>query len=128
MEHTLPDLPYAKDALEPHISNETFEYHHGKHHKAYVDKLNELIKGTQFENMSLGDIIMSSEGPIFNNAAQHWNHTFFWQCLSPNGGGVPKGKVQDAILNKYGTFEAFKKELAKKAIENFGSGWTWLVQ
>jgi Fe-Mn family superoxide dismutase len=128
MEHKLPELPYPKEALEPHISAETFEYHYGKHHKAYVTKLNELIKGTQFENMSLEEIIKASEGPVFNNAAQHWNHTFFWNCMRPDAGGTPTGKVSDLINKKWGSFQKFQEEFSSKAVANFGSGWTWLVQ
>lgn len=128
MEHKLPELPYSKDALSPHISAETLEYHHGKHHKAYVTKLNELIKGTKFEKMSLEEIVKNSEGPIFNNAAQHWNHSFFWQCLSPKGGGHPGGKINDLIASKWGNFDKFKDAFAKEAVANFGSGWTWLAQ
>ena len=128
MEHKLPDLPYSKEALQPHISAETLEYHHGKHHKAYVTKLNELIKGTEFENMALEDIIVKAEGPVFNNAAQHWNHSFFWNCLSPNAGGNPDGKIADLINKKFGDFNKFKDEFSKMAVANFGSGWTWIVQ
>lgn len=128
MEHQLPNLPYPKDALQPHISAETLEYHHGKHHKAYVTKLNTLIKGTKFENMSLEDIIKGSEGGLFNNAAQTWNHTFFWNCLSPKGGGVPGGKINDLITQKWGSLDKFKEEFSNSAINNFGSGWTWLVK
>jgi superoxide dismutase, Fe-Mn family len=128
MEHKLPELPYAKDALQPHISAETLEYHHGKHHNAYVTKLNELIKGTKHENMSLEEIILSSEGGVFNNAAQVWNHTFFWNCLAPKGGGAPTGKVAELINKKWGSFDKFKDEFAKAAVGNFGSGWTWLIQ
>jgi len=128
MEHKLPELPYPKDALQPHISAETFEYHHGKHHNAYVTKLNELIKGTKFESMSLEEIIKNSEGALFNNAAQTWNHTFFWNCMAPKAGGVPGGKVADLINKKWGSFDKFKEEFAKSAVGNFGSGWTWLVQ
>ncbi len=128
MEHKLPELPYPKDALQPHISAETFEYHHGKHHNAYVTKLNELIKGTKFESMSLEEIIKNSEGALFNNAAQTWNHTFFWNCMAPKAGGVPGGKVADLIDKKWGSFDKFKEEFAKSAVGNFGSGWTWLVQ
>lgn len=128
MEHKLPELPYAKDALQPHISAETFEYHHGKHHNAYVTNLNNLIKGTKYESMTLEEIIKSSEGGLFNNAAQVWNHTFFWNCMSPKGGGVPGGKVADLINQKWGSFDKFKEEFAKNAVGNFGSGWTWLVQ
>src|SRR3989344_9065586 len=128
MEHKLPELPYPKDALQPHISAETFEYHHGKHHNAYVTKLNELIKGTKFESMSLEEIIKNSEGALFNNAAQTWNHTFFWNCMAPKAGGVPGGKVADLINKKWGSFDKFKEEFAKSAVGNFCSGWTWLVQ
>jgi Fe-Mn family superoxide dismutase len=127
MEHKLPDLPYPKEALQPHISSETLDYHHGKHHKAYVTKLNELIKGTKFENMSLEEVIKGSEGPIFNNAAQHWNHTFFWSCMAPKAGGYPGGKVGDLINKKWGTFDKFKEDFSKSAVANFGSGWTWIV-
>ena len=128
MEHKLPALPFSLEALEPNMSTETLQYHHGKHHKAYVDKLNELIKGTKFENMGLEEIILSSEGKIFNNAAQHWNHSFFWQCLSPDGGGAPTGKIGELINKQWKTFDAFKEEFAKSAVDNFGSGWTWLVE
>lgn len=128
MEHKLPELPFSKDALQPHISVETFEYHHGKHHNAYVVKLNELIKGTKFEDMSLEDIIKNSEGGIFNNSAQVWNHTFFWNCMGPNKGGAPTGKIADAINKKWGSFDKFKEEFSKSAVGNFGSGWTWLIK
>ena len=128
MEHKLPELPYSKEALQPHISAETFEYHYGKHHKAYVTKLNELIKGTKFENMSLEEIIKNSEGAIFNNSAQTWNHTFFWNCMAPKAGGLPGGKLSDLINKKWGSFDKFKEDFAKNAVGNFGSGWTWLVQ
>lgn len=129
MEHKLPDLPYAKDALQPHISAETLEFHHGKHHKAYVTKLNELIKGTEFENRSLEDIIVDAPaGPIFNNAAQHWNHSFFWKCMGPGSGGTPEGKIAELITKKFGDFEKFKDEFSKLAVANFGSGWTWIVE
>jgi len=128
MEHTLPPLPYAKDALQPHISAETLEYHYGKHHQAYVTNLNNLIKGTEFENMSLEEIIQKSQGGVFNNSAQVWNHTFFWNCMTPNGGGAPTGAVADAINAKWGSFDKFKEEFQKSAVSNFGSGWTWLVK
>lgn len=128
MEHKLPELPYPKDALQPHISAETLEYHYGKHHQAYVNKLNTLIKGTKFENMSLEDIIRNSEGGLFNNAAQTWNHTFFWNCMSPKGGGHPGGKLNDLINKKWGNYDKFKEEFSTNAVNNFGSGWTWLVQ
>ena len=127
MEHQLPELPFAKNALEPHISAETFDYHYGKHHRAYVTKLNELIKGSKFEYMPLEEIILSSEGPIFNNAAQIWNHTFFWNCMKPQGSGKPTGKVADLISGKWGSFEKFQEDFSKAAVANFGSGWTWLV-
>ena len=128
MEHTLPPLPYAKDALQPHISAETLEYHYGKHHATYVTNLNNLIKGTEFEAMSLEEIVKKSSGGIFNNSAQVWNHTFFWNCMAPNAGGAPTGKVADAINAKWGSFDKFKEEFSKSALGNFGSGWTWLVQ
>ncbi|MFS2016445.1 superoxide dismutase [Massilia sp. CT11-108] len=128
MEHTLPPLPYAKDALQPHISAETLEYHYGKHHQAYVTNLNNLIKGTEFENLSLEEIIKKSQGGVFNNSAQVWNHTFFWNCMTPNGGGAPTGPVADAINTKWGSFDKFKEEFQKSAVGNFGSGWTWLVK
>ena len=127
MEHTLPPLPYPMDALQPHMSKETLEYHYGKHHQAYVTNLNNLIKGTEFENLALEDIIKKSSGGVFNNSAQVWNHTFFWSCLSPQGGNAPSGKVADAINAKWGSFDAFKEAFTKSAIGNFGSGWTWLV-
>jgi len=128
MEHTLPPLPYAMDALAPTISQETLEYHYGKHHATYVTNLNNLIKGTEFENMSLEEIVKKSSGGIFNNAAQVWNHTFYWNGLKPQGGGAPTGKVLDAINAKWGSFDKFKEEFNKSALGNFGSGWTWLVQ
>ncbi|MFA5169974.1 MAG: Fe-Mn family superoxide dismutase [Sulfuriferula sp.] len=128
MIHELPALPYAKDALQPHISAETIEYHYGKHHQAYVTNLNNLIKGTEFEALSLEDIILQSAGGVFNNAAQVWNHTFYWNCLSPNGGGAPTGALADAINAKWGSFDAFKEAFSKAAIGTFGSGWAWLVK
>ena len=129
MHHTLPDLPFAKNALEPHMSAETLEYHHDKHHQAYLTNLNNLIPGTEYENMSLEDIIKKAPaGGIYNNAAQVWNHTFFWNCLSPNGGGAPNGPLMDAINKKWGSFEEFKKAFQTSAVGNFGSGWTWLVK
>jgi Fe-Mn family superoxide dismutase len=128
MEHKLPALPYAKDALQPHISKETLEFHYGKHHQAYVTNLNNLIKGTEFENSSLEDIARKASGGIFNNAAQVWNHTFYWNCLSPQGGGTPSGALGDAINMKWGSFGAFKEAFSKSAVGNFGSGWTWLVK
>ncbi|MEX0623065.1 superoxide dismutase [Saccharospirillum sp.] len=128
MAFELPELPYAINALEPHISQETLEYHHGKHHNTYVTKLNGLIPGTEFEGKSLEDIIKSSSGGVFNNSAQIWNHTFYWHSLSPNGGGAPTGALGDAINAKWGSFEAFQKEFDEKAVNNFGSSWTWLVK
>ena len=128
MAFELPALPYAKDALEPHISAETLDFHHGKHHNTYVVKLNGLVPGTEFENKSLEEIIKSSTGGIFNNAAQIWNHTFYWQCLAPNAGGEPTGAVADAINASFGSFEEFKAKFTDSAINNFGSSWTWLVK
>ena len=128
MEHTLPALPYAMDALAPTISAETLEFHYGKHHKAYVDNLNNLIKGTEFENASLEEIVKKSSGGIFNNAAQVWNHTFYWNSMKPNGGGAPTGALADAINAKWGSFDAFKEAFSKCAVTTFGSGWAWLVK
>ena len=128
MKHKLPELPYDMKALEPHISQETLEYHYGKHHATYVEKLNQLIQNTEFENASLEDIIEKSEGGIFNNAAQVWNHTFYWNCLSPKGGGEPKGALADAIGAKFGSFAKFKETFSSQAVGNFGSGWTWLIK
>ncbi|WP_333707731.1 superoxide dismutase [Tepidimonas ignava] len=130
MEHTLPPLPFAIDALEPYYSKETLEYHHGKHHNAYVVNLNNLQKGTEFESMSLEDIVRKAPnpGPIYNNAAQVWNHTFFWNCMKPNGGGEPTGALADAIRARWGSYAAFREAFVKSAVGNFGSGWTWLVQ
>ena len=128
MEHKLPDLPYALDALQPHISKETLEFHHGKHHQTYVTNLNNLIKGTEFENMSLEDIIKKSAGGMFNNAAQVWNHTFYWLGLKPNGGGQPSGALADAINKKFGSFDEFKKQFTQTCVTTFGSGWGWLVK
>lgn len=127
--HTLPELPFAKDALAPHMSAETLEYHHDKHHAAYVNNLNNLIKGTEYENLKLEEIVKKAPaGGVYNNAAQVWNHTFFWNCLSPNGGGEPKGALADAIKAKWGSFDEFKKAFTASAVGNFGSGWTWLVK
>jgi Fe-Mn family superoxide dismutase len=128
MEHTLPPLPYAQDALAPHISKETLEFHHGKHHNAYVTNLNNLIKGTEFENLSLEDIVRKSSAGIFNNAAQVWNHTFFWHSMKPAGGGAPTGAIADAINAAFGDFKTFVDKFKAAAASNFGSGWTWLVQ
>jgi Fe-Mn family superoxide dismutase len=129
MEHQLPALPYAKDALAPHMSAETFDYHYSKHHQAYVTNLNNLIKGTDFENKSLEDIVKTAPaGGIYNNAAQVWNHTFFWNCMKPNGGGAPGGALAEAIARKWGGLEEFKKAFQASAVGNFGSGWTWLIK
>jgi superoxide dismutase, Fe-Mn family len=128
MAFELPALPYAKNALEPHISAETLEYHYGKHHATYVTKLNGLVEGTEMASKSLEEIVKSSEGGVFNNAAQIWNHTFYWNCLSPNGGGEPTGALADAIKAKWGSFADFKAALNDKAVNNFGSSWTWLVK
>ena len=128
MQHQLPPLPYAIDALTPHISKETLEFHYGKHHNAYVTNLNNLIKGTEFENLSLEEIIKKSSGGIFNNSAQVWNHTFFWHSMKPGGGAAPTGALAAAIAKKWGSYEAFKEAFSKSAVGNFGSGWTWLVK
>ncbi|GLS84357.1 Fe-Mn family superoxide dismutase [Paraferrimonas haliotis] len=124
----LPALPYAMDALEPHLSKETLEYHYGKHHNTYVVKLNGLIPGTEFEGKSLEDIVKTSSGGIFNNAAQIWNHTFYWNGLAPNAGGAPSGSIAAAIDASFGSFDAFKAAFNDKAVNNFGSSWTWLVK
>lgn len=128
MSHTLPELPYALDALAPHISRETLEYHYGKHHQAYVTKLNTLIKGSEFENATLEEIIKKADGGVFNNAAQVWNHTFYWHCLSPQGGRQPAGELGKAIDSAFGSFEAFKEQFTQTAINTFGSGWAWLIK
>ncbi|AQV92988.1 Superoxide dismutase [Fe] [Cupriavidus laharis] len=128
MEHKLPPLPYAHDALAPHISKETLEFHHDKHHQTYVTNLNNLIKGTEFENSTLEEIVKKSSGGIFNNAAQVWNHTFYWESMKPNGGGQPTGALADAINAKWGSFDKFKEEFTKTAVGTFGSGWAWLVK
>jgi Fe-Mn family superoxide dismutase len=128
MEHKLPELPYNGDALVPHISAETIDYHYGKHHKAYVDNLNKLISATEFENMSLEEIIQKASGGIFNNAAQVWNHSFYWNCLSPEGGGEPIGELAAAITSNFGSFEEFKNKFTNAAVTLFGSGWAWLVK
>ncbi len=128
MAFQLPALPYAINALEPHISQETLEYHHGKHHNTYVVKLNGLVEGTELSEKSLEEIIKTSTGGVFNNAAQIWNHTFYWHCLSPNAGGEPTGEVADAIVKAFGSFEEFKAKFTDSAINNFGSSWTWLVK
>ncbi len=128
MTHELPKLPYAMNALAPYISQETLEYHYGKHHQAYVNNLNNLIKGTEFADLSLEDTILKSSGGIFNNAAQVWNHTFYWHCLNPKSAGGPSGSLADAIQKKFGSFEEFKKQFSQAAITVFGSGWAWLVK
>ena len=128
MSFELPALPYAKDALAPHISAETLEYHYGKHHQAYVTNLNNLIKGTAFEGKSLEEIVRTSEGGVFNNAAQVWNHTFYWNCLAPNAGGEPEGELAAAIAKSFGSFADFKAKFTDAAAKNFGAGWTWLVK
>lgn len=128
MEHVLPELPYARDALAPHISSETIDYHYGKHHQTYVTNLNNLVKGTPNEDKTLEEIIKTSSGGLFNNSAQVWNHTFYWNCLKPNGGGEPSGKLGEAIVKSFGSFAAFKEQFTQTAITTFGSGWAWLVQ
>ena len=128
MEHKLPELPYAKDALAPGISAETIEYHYGKHHKAYVDNLNKLILGTEFEKMSLEAIVKKASGAIFNNAAQDWNHSFYWNCLSPKAGGEPTILLANAINKNFGSFAQFKEKFTNTAITTLGSGWAWLVK
>ncbi|WP_320837785.1 superoxide dismutase [Zhongshania sp.] len=124
----LPVLPYAQNALEPHISAETIEYHYGKHHQSYVDKLNKLTSSNEFEEMPLEDIVKKATGTIFNNAAQVWNHNFYWSCLSPQGGGVPTGALAEEITKKFDSMDAFQKAFGDSAVSNFGSGWTWLVK
>ena len=128
MAFSLPELPYAKNALEPHISAETLEYHYGKHHQTYVDKLNGMVEGSDLAGKSLEEIIQNASGGLVNNAAQVWNHTFYWHCLSPNGGGAPSGKLAELIDRDFGSFDDFVSQFNEKAVGNFGSGWTWLVQ
>jgi Fe-Mn family superoxide dismutase len=128
MAYELPPLPYAMDALEPFISKRTLEFHYGKHHQAYVNNLNNLVPGTEFEGKSLEDIIKNSSGGVFNNGAQVWNHTFYWNCLAPNAGGAPTGTVEDAIVESFGSFDGFKDQFSKAAATLFGSGWAWLVK
>jgi Fe-Mn family superoxide dismutase len=128
MTFTLPALPYAMDALAPHISKETLEYHYGKHHQTYVTNLNKLVEGTDSATLSLEELIKTASGGVFNNAAQVWNHSFYWECLSPNGGGEPSGALLDAITQAFGSFMAFKEQFTQAAITTFGSGWAWLVQ
>lgn len=124
----LPELPFARDALAPHISEETLDFHYGKHHQTYVTKLNGLLPGTEFEGKTLDEIVKSSSGGVFNNSAQIWNHSFYWNCLSPNGGGEPTGAIAEAINSAFGSFDKFKEEFTQSAINNFGSSWTWLVK
>ena len=128
MAFELPPLPYEKNALEPHMSAETLDFHHGKHHNTYVTNLNNLVPGTEYEGKDLETIIKTSSGGIFNNAAQVWNHTFFWNCLSPNGGGEPTGELAEAINKAFGSLENFKEEFSKASVTTFGSGWGWLVK
>ncbi len=128
MAFELPPLPYAMDALEPFISKRTLEFHYGKHHQAYVNNINNLVPGTEFEGKSLEDIIKNSSGGVFNNGAQVWNHTFYWNCLAPNAGGAPTGTVEDAIVESFGSFDGFKDQFSKAAATLFGSGWAWLVK
>ncbi len=129
MTFKLPDLPYEKNALEPYISEETLHYHHDKHHQAYVNKLNELIKDNKYADLNLEEIIKRSEpGPIFNNAAQVWNHTFYWHCMTPSGGGQPENKLADAINKHFGSFDEFQKKFNQAAMGQFGSGWAWLAK
>jgi Fe-Mn family superoxide dismutase len=128
VEHKLPELPYAKNALAPHISAETLEYHYGKHHATYVANLNKLIVGTEFADLSLEDIVKKASGGIFNNAAQVWNHTFYWNSLSPKGGGEPSGALADAVVKSFGAFAQLKEKLSNAAVTQFGSGWAWLIK
>jgi Fe-Mn family superoxide dismutase len=128
MTFELPALPYAKNELVPHISEETVEYHYGKHHQTYITNLNNLIPGTEFDGLTLEEIIVKSSGPIFNNAAQVWNHTFYWNSLTPKGGGLPTGALANAINTTFGSFAIFKEEFTKCAVTTFGSGWAWLVK
>ena len=128
MAFSLPPLPYDKGALAPHISQETLEFHHGKHHNTYVTNLNNLIAGTEFANMSLEEIVLNSSGGMFNNAAQVWNHTFYWNCLSPQGGGEPTGALAEAINKAFGSFAEFKEKFTATSVTTFGSGWGWLVK
>jgi len=128
MAYQLPALPYENDALEPHISRETIEFHYGKHHQTYVTNLNNLVIGTEFEGVALEDVVKQSSGPIFNNSAQIWNHSFYWNCLAPSAGGEPSGDLAQAIANAFGSFDAFKEKFTASAAGNFGSGWTWLVK
>ena len=128
MSHELPSLPFAQDALAPKISAETLEYHYGKHHQAYVTNLNKLIVGTEFESASLEDIILKATGPVFNNAAQVYNHTFYWNCIDPGSASRPEGALLTAVESAFGSFDSFKEKFVASAVSNFGSGWTWLVK
>ncbi len=128
MAYELPALPYDLNALEPQISKETLEYHYGKHHAGYVKNLNGLVTGTEFENSGLEEIVKKANGGIFNNGAQVWNHTFYWNCMAPDGGGEPTGALLNAIKSDFGSFEAFKEQFSKAAATLFGSGWAWLVK
>jgi len=128
MIHVLPELPYPKTALAPTLSGETLEYHWGKHHRGYVDKLNKLVGGTKYAELPLEEIVRTSEGDVFNNAAQHFNHTIYWMSLSPQGGGEPGGALAEAIGKSHGSFKAFRDDFDKKATAIFGSGWCWLVK
>ena len=128
MTHELPRLPYAMDALNPYISKQTLEFHYGKHHQAYVNNLNKLIVGTEFENATLEDIIRKASGGIFNNGAQVWNHTFYWNCMKPKGGGEPSGNLLESIVRNFGSFSEFKEKFSTAAATLFGSGWVWLVK
>ena len=127
MPFELPPLPYAQDALAPHISAETLEYHHGKHHQAYVTNLNKMVEGTDLADASLEDVIMKSDGGVFNNSAQVWNHTFYWNCMAPGGGGAPDGAVAEAINSAFGSYDEFRARFTEAATTQFGSGWAWLV-
>jgi len=128
MAHELPELPYPKDALEPHISQETLELHYAKHHQGYVNTLNKLIAGTEFDDMPLSEIVRRASGPVFNNAAQAWNHTFYWSCMSPEGGGDPPSRLRDALDSTFGSVASFREAFSEAATELFGSGWVWLVK
>ena len=128
MTFTLPELPYARNELEPHISAETIEYHYGKHHNTYVTNLNKLTEGTEYQNKTLEEVVKTSQGGMFNNAAQVWNHSFYWNCLSPQGGGAPTGVLAAAIDKNFGSFAAFKEQFTQTAVTTFGSGWAWLVR
>jgi Fe-Mn family superoxide dismutase len=128
MAFELPPLPYRMDALEPYISKETLEFHYGKHHRAYVNNLNNLVPGTKFGEATLEEVVKTSDGGIFNNGAQVWNHSFYWECLSPEGGGEPSGTVLDALVESFGSFEAFRDRFSTAAATLFGSGWAWLVK